>query len=236
MTFTDQIGDAFFLPKTPQRIVCLVPSITELLVALGLEDALVGITKFCEHPARLRKQKQVVGGTKNIRFDKIKALVPELIICNKEENTKAIVQECRQIAPTYVSDIYTIQDTLDLIADFGSILSCAAKAQKMITTINTKQEDFLAFMRGKTKKKVAYFIWKNPWMVAANNTFIQHLLTLNHFENVFVTQSRYPEVSWSKIQQLQEVELILLSSEPYPFQEKNVLELQKIVPNTTQVL
>ena len=116
MKFQDQIGRILELEKTPKRIICLVPSLTELLVDLGLEDCIVGITKFCIHPTHLKQTKAIVGGTKNINVDKIKALNPDIILCNKEENSKEIVKICEEIAPTHVSDIFTINDNLNPVS------------------------------------------------------------------------------------------------------------------------
>ena len=93
MTIFDHLGRKLILQDTPNRIISLVPSQTELLVDLGLQNCLVGITKFCVHPKNLRKDKTVVGGTKSVHFDKIKALRPDVILCNKEENTRYMFQQ-----------------------------------------------------------------------------------------------------------------------------------------------
>ena len=92
ITIKDQLGRLIRLPKNPTRIISLVPSQTELLIDLGLEDKIVGITKFCVHPKHLRKTKKIVGGTKKVSFEKIEALEPDIILCNKEENTKELVE------------------------------------------------------------------------------------------------------------------------------------------------
>src|SRR5690554_2995659 len=98
MEFIDQLNRVVKLSKTPTRIVSLVPSQTELLVDLGLRDNIVGVTKFCVHPNKLRKEKTIVGGTKNVHFEKVTALNPDIVICNKEENTEEIVIELEKIA------------------------------------------------------------------------------------------------------------------------------------------
>ena len=209
------------------RIISLVPSQTELLVDLGLEKNIVGITKFCVHPKHLKESKTIVGGTKNIKIDKIKALKPDFILCNKEENTKEIVTQCQKIATTHVSDIFTIKDTLDLIQLYGKLFSCEIKATELITKINRKLIDFNQFIKQKPNLKVTSFIWKNPWMVAANNTFINHILSLNKFENIFAAENRYPEIELERFTKL-DVDLILLSSEPYPFKQKDIFEIHEI--------
>ncbi|WP_026777029.1 ABC transporter substrate-binding protein [Polaribacter sp. Hel_I_88] len=236
MKFKDQINTVFELKNTPQRIICLVPSITELLVDLGLQNSIVGITKFCVHPSFLIEEKMIVGGTKNIKVDKIKALQPDIILCNKEENTKEIVESCREIAITHVSDIYTIADTLALIHQYGKIFNCEAKSKHIILEILKKHNNFLNFIENKSIKKVAYFIWRKPWMVAASNTFINYLLDTNKFENIFKNQERYPEIDLKELQNLERIDYIFLSSEPYPFKTNHITELQKKFPSTKIIL
>ena len=214
------------------KIISLVPSLTELLVDLGLEKNIVGITKFCVHPKHLKKEKTIVGGTKQVNIDKIKELKPDIILCNKEENTKEIVDSCKEIAPTNVSDIFSIKDTIKLIKFYGDIFSKEKKAIEIINKINFLLVDFKEFISEKKFKKIVYFIWKKPWMVAANNTFINHLLELNNFDNIFKSKERYPEVS---LNELKGVDFIFLSSEPYPFKEKHILELEKAT-NTKAIL
>ena len=236
MEFKDQIGRFLTLNKTPKRIVCLVPSLTELLVDLGLEDDIVGVTKFCIHPAGLKKIKTVVGGTKNINIEKIKALQPDIILCNKEENSKGIVQICEEIAPTHVSDIYTINDNLALIKQYGQVFSVENEASEIIAKINSELSNFKEFIKNKEPKKVVYFIWKNPWMAVGNTTFINHLLLLNKFDNVYQHKERYPEIDLEEMKLNHQLDFVLLSSEPYPFKEKHILEIEKQTQQAKAVL
>lgn len=198
-----------------------------MLVDLGLESSIVGITKFCVHPYHLKQTKTVVGGTKNIHLEKIKQLQPDFILCNKEENTKEIVEQCEQIATTHVSEIYNIQDSIDLIKTYGELLSCRTEASKIIEKINFNLNNFNAFIADKEVLKVAYFIWRKPWMVAANNTFIDYLLELNKFENIYKDKERYPEVEIKNMHLEGNPDLLFLSSEPFPFKEEHALELGK---------
>ncbi|MGR7813669.1 ABC transporter substrate-binding protein [Lacinutrix undariae] len=233
MIVTDQLGKILEFKSTPKRIISLVPSQTELICDLGLEDALVGVTKFCVHPHDTTTNVALVGGTKQIKVDIIKALKPDVILCNKEENTQEIVETCQEIAPVHISDIYTINDTLELIKMYGELFNVNDKALHIYKAIETSKADFLTFIANKPQRKVAYFIWKTPWMVAASNTFIHELLQLNNFENSFKHLSRYPEVSLED-EALQNTDLILLSSEPYPFKEKHIQSLQTTF-KTTQI-
>lgn len=221
----DQLNRTVPIKGAPKRIVSLVPSQTELLFDLGLEDRIVGITKFCVHPLHFKQTKTIVGGTKNIKLEKLKALQPDIILCNKEENTKEMVLQCEQIAPTHVSDIYTLADALTLIQQYGELFSCRTNAQALIQKIEFKRNDFELFMQNRPTKKVAYFIWRKPWMVAASQTFINYLLQLNKFENIYANKERYPEIELKKIRLEGDPELVLLSSEPYPFKEKHAFEI-----------
>lgn len=224
-TLIDSIGTQHFFTKVPQRIISLVPSQTELLVDLGLESKIVGITKFCIHPKDLRSKKAIVGGTKKVDFDKIKALEPDIIICNKEENTLEIVENLRAICPVWVTDIVTVEDNFKIISDFGNLFDCVAEAENWNQKIALAFSDFKNFIHDKPVKKVAYFIWKKPYMVAGSDNFINELLQLNHFENAFANQQRYPEVEPEKINTNGDLDFIFLSSEPYPFKEKDALEM-----------
>ncbi|MAZ71967.1 MAG: cobalamin-binding protein [Flavobacteriaceae bacterium] len=224
MHFKDQLHRKIELTGTPNRIISLVPSQTELLFDLGLRDKIVGITKFCVHPKELRKNKSIVGGTKQVDFKKISALAPDIIICNKEENTKEMVARLETIAPVWVSDIYTIEDTLEMICQFGTLFSVEEKAGEIAEAIITELQAFKNFMGSKPTQKVAYVIWKNPYMVAGQNTFINHLLHLNKFENIFNHKdSRYPQI---RMEELDTADTVLLSTEPFPFKNDDVDQLK----------
>jgi len=231
----DQLNRNILLNTTPKRIISLVPSQTELLHDLGLENSIVGITKFCVHPLHLKLTKEIVGGTKNIKIEKIKALNPDIIICNKEENTKEIVAACQEICTTHVSDIATIEDCIVLINQYGEIFNKRASANKIIDKINCNLKDFKIFIKDKSTLKVAYFIWRKPWMVAANGTFINHMLLLNKFENVYNNLERYPEIELNKLSQ-SNPNTIFLSSEPFPFNNKHVQEILNISANAKILL
>ncbi len=113
--FTDQTGREVSIPSHPQRIISLVPSQTELLFDLGLEEQVAGITKFCVHPEKWFRSKTRIGGTKNIKSALIHQLQPDLIIANKEENVKEQVEELAAHYPVWVSDIHDLQSALDMI-------------------------------------------------------------------------------------------------------------------------
>ena len=224
MEYRDQLDRLLQFSTVPKRIVSLVPSQTELLVDLGLRDAIVGLTKFCVHPNGLIKEKTVVGGTKQVNVDRIKALQPDIILCNKEENTEQMVKDMEAIAPVHVSDIKNIEDTLSLIRMYGDIFKTEEDAHNLVSQIQKKHIAFSKSIDTAVPcKKVAYFIWKDPWMVAGHDTFIDYLLTECGFENTFKnSEGRYPEV---QLEQLQDVDYVFLSSEPFPFADKHIKEL-----------
>ncbi|WP_179320880.1 ABC transporter substrate-binding protein [Winogradskyella helgolandensis] len=228
----DQLKRDIQLNKTPKRIISLVPSQTELLVDLGLEASIVGVTKFCVHPKHLRMSKAVVGGTKQINIEKIKALCPDIILCNKEENTKEIIESLEEIAPIYISDIYNLDDCFELINMYGEIFDIKRTTSTLVSNIQLEREAFQLQFQDKKKLKVAYFIWQQPWMVAASENFIDVMIKEAGFINVFEDEKRYPEIDLNN-SKLKEADFIFLSSEPFPFKAEHILEFQKKFPEKT---
>lgn len=212
--------------SVPIRIISLVPSLTETLFDLGLEDSIVGITKFCVHPQHLKVTKTVVGGTKTLNFEKVKALKPDIVIANKEENTLEMVLELEKICPVIVTEIYTIEDALDMISMLGELFQKRVEAQNWINKIKFSKQELECFVSQLPFRKVAYFIWANPYMVAGNQTFINHLLQLNRFHNIYqCIEGRYPEIELKKIRMEGDPDLIFLSSEPFPFKDEHAFEI-----------
>ncbi|GAB3497721.1 helical backbone metal receptor [Spirosoma knui] len=210
----------------PQRIVSLVPSQTELLFDLGLDAEIVGITKFCIHPADKVREKAIVGGTKTLHLDRIHALNPDLILANKEENTRAQIEELQYHYPVHVTDMTTLSDAVAMIREVGVLVGKPDRAEQMARQI----EQSLRLSFGEPRPSVAYFIWRNPYMVAASDTFIDAMLNVAGFRNAFANQTRYPEVTPAELQAVQP-DLIFLSSEPYPFTEKHSADFQAICPS-----
>jgi ABC-type Fe3+-hydroxamate transport system substrate-binding protein len=211
----------------PLRIVSLVPSQTELLFDLGLGERVVGVTKFCIHPAAARQQATVAGGTKQFDFAKIDALGLDLILGNKEENYQAGIEELAERYPVWVSDITDLPSALAMIREVGALTGTALAATKLAASIDAS---FAALPALGALEPVAYFIWRKPYMVAAGGTFIDDMLRRAGFANVFEGLGRYPEVSAAQLQAAAPAR-IFLSSEPYPFAEKHLAEFQAICPN-----
>jgi len=225
-TFTDQLNREVILPRVPpQRIVSLVPSQTELLAYLGLAGRVVGITKFCVHPTAWRREKTLVGGTKQLHLDRIRALQPDLLIANQEENDRAQVLALAADFPVWVSRVVDLPSALAMIESVGDLTATTARAQALVQSIRESFAELAAF----PVLSAAYLIWRDPYMVSGGDTFIQAMLTAAGFANVFAEQDRYPTVSAAELAAANPA-VILLSSEPYPFREKHLRELQEICP------
>lgn len=223
--FLDQMGTQLNVPSS-KRIISLVPSISELLFALELGDRVVGITKFCIHPQQWFQLKPKIGSTKKVDIEKVKALKPDLIIGNKEENTIEDIDKLREIAPVWISDVNSIEDAYAMILELGKLVYKEEKANLIIS----KWEAYFKnnFNNGKGKR-IIYFIWKNPLMVVGKETYINAFLEKVGYKNV-ITDTRYPFLNELTTLDPEEV---LLSTEPYPFKEKDFQFFQKLFPNAT---
>lgn len=232
--FTDQLGRVVNLQELPpKRIVSLVPSQTELLHYLGLNEEVVGITKFCIHPSHWFRQKTRIGGTKNFKVEAIKQLKADLVIANKEENTQAGIDALTSLGiPVWVSKINSLGSAFDMIKAVSLILNKQEKGHQLVQQIQNSLQQLPTF----TPKRVAYLIWQKPIMVVGGDTYINHLLEqVCGFTNVFSKHNRYPSLS---IEQLQEanIDCLLLSSEPFPFKEKHIAWYRQQLPYTQIIL
>lgn len=233
--YTDQLNKEIILKDPPSRIVSLVPSQTELLYDLGLDNEVVGITKFCVHPDKWFRSKTRVGGTKNIHIDKVRELQPDLVIANKEENLQEQVLALEKIAPVWTSDISTIDDALQMIQAIGELTGKSQNAGFIIEKIKTTLFEIGRMIDTMAMIRTAYLIWKDPYMTAGGDTFIHEIMALAGLRNVFADRERYPEINIGDIQAAG-TELVLLSSEPYPFKEKHIAELAALLPGTKIML
>ncbi|OGX91246.1 cobalamin-binding protein [Hymenobacter coccineus] len=220
------MGRRVAVPFPPQRIVSLVPSQTELLFDLGLGARVVGVTKFCIHPSAARQQATVVGGTKNFDFAKVAACQPDLIIGNKEENYQEGIEQLAAQYPVWLSDVADLPGAQRMIKQVGLITGRAPAAAALATDVAAR---FGALSAVGPPEPVAYLIWRKPYMAAATGTFINDLLARAGFANVFGALGRYPEIAPEQLARAAP-QRILLSSEPYPFKEKHIAELQQICP------
>ncbi|TCD00010.1 cobalamin-binding protein [Pedobacter frigidisoli] len=234
-SFTDQMGREINFDFPPKRIISIVPSQTELLFDLGLDQEIIGLTKFCIHPIEKFAERTKVGGTKKLNIDLIKDLKPDLIIGNKEENTQSDIEELAEYFPVWMSDIFTVEDAMKTIRQIGALVDREPEAAYLNHLISTGFNDLKTLaLQNNIDKKVAYLIWRKPYMAAGKNTFIDDILLTNGMTNV-IKQERYPEITLPQLLTLNP-QLILLSSEPYPFGEKHIEEIQAAIPNTKIML
>lgn len=224
---TDQLGRTIEIPEAPLRIVSVVPSQTELLYDLGLDEEVVGITRFCIHPRDWFLNKNRVGGTKQIDMDRLKSLSPNLIIANKEENTKEELELLMKEYPVWVSDVRDLASALEMIRSIGKLTDRPLAAEELSQKIRKEFETLQAF----PQKSAAYIIWKDPWMTVNNDTFIHEMLKQAGYANCFASSTdRYPEISMEELRKACP-DVVLLSSEPYPFKEKHLDQIRKELPN-----
>lgn len=225
--FTDQMNREVILTEYPPRkIISLVPSITELLFQLGLEKQIAGVTKFCVHPKNACKSKIKIGGTKNIHIEKIKKINPCLVIANKEENVKNQIEGLEKLFPVWMSDVNNFNEAINMILQIGEITGTNKNANEIIQAI---QSNFSKIIIPVRKIKVTYLIWQNPFMTVGGDTFIHSMLSKAGFENVFQSEKRYPEITMQNMIDKQ-TEILILSSEPYPFKEKHQKEFENLLP------
>lgn len=225
ITSTDQLNREHSFAESPRRIVSLVPSITELLCDLGLRDRLVGCTKFCVRPANLKEEITIIGGTKNVKVLKVEALKPDLIIASKEENVKSQVDALEAICPVWVSDVTNVADAIVMIARLGELFGLTEKSKQVIAGNRSTLQALAKPNRG----SALYLIWRDPYMSVGGDTYIHDLLEQLGYTNVCGAERRYPTIEAEEISLLRP-DHILLSSEPYPFAQQHIEELQKLCP------
>ncbi len=217
----------------PKRIISLVPSQTELLYDLGLKNEVIAQTIFCIHPKEMHESKLKIGGTKKLKMDLIKSLQPDLIIGNKEENEQQQIEELMLEFPVWMSDIKDLKDALIMIEQVGVLVGKTEEANKIAENIHLDFEDLLVQTE---TKKCLYLIWRAPWMAAGNDTFINDMMKRMGLINVVSNEfARYPQLTNENLLELNP-ELILLSSEPYPFNEKHIEELKSFLPKAKVLL
>lgn len=226
--YTDALGREIEMPAPPQRIISLCPSLTQTLFDLGCGERVVGRTRFCIHPAQQVAQVTQVGGTKKVNFEKIAQLAPDIIFCVKEENTPEIVDTLAQQHTVFVWDVETLSAALQMITDLGEMTHTQGEAARIRYQIEESWGEF----QGKIpQRKALYFIWKEPYMIVGEHTYIHEVLNYMGIENAGeIFSHRYPEITMEEIAAIKP-ELILLSSEPYPFQMHHIAAFQQIVPD-----
>ena len=226
---TDDLGRNVKIPFPPKRIISAVPSTTEFLFDLGLEERVISKTRFCRYPKDGIARLPNIGGTKNLHIDKIRLLNPDLILANEEENNKEQIESLFEEYPVYVCKVRTFDEALKNILNTGKITGSEPKAFEIANKINA---DFSQLPVVEKQLKVLYLIWKDPYMAVGKETFINSMLEKCGFINAVANHTdRYPKLTTEDIFEINP-DLVFLSSEPFPFESRHSSEIQKILPNS----
>ncbi|PIC56514.1 iron ABC transporter substrate-binding protein [Sporosarcina sp. P12(2017)] len=223
----DHLGRTVVYNFPPKRIVTLCPGITETLFGIGLEKEIVGRTRYCIYPEQA-KNVPAVAGTKDLKLEKIHEVQPDLIIMEKEENTKEMVEILAEFYPVYVAEVQTIGEAYRMITDMGTLTDHEQQSESLVTEIKQAFTELPTLPAA----RVAYVIWQKPYMVAGKDTYINSLLQKLGFITPFVESSdRYPALTEEQFKEAN-LDLVLLSSEPYPFKEKQQIQFQEMLPDS----
>jgi iron complex transport system substrate-binding protein len=223
MTVTDHLERQITLEEGPQRIISLCPAITETLLTLGAN--VVGRTKYCIFPKDTVASIPTVGGTKQIDLEAIETLAPTIIICEKEENTKDIVTSLENRWPTFVCEVNSVDTAYRMIHTVGQLANCDTAATALVENIQQAFQALPTF-----NGRVAYMMWRKPYMAVGDTTYINDLLKTLGFANpIAELEGRYPAVTLAQLADAK-LDYVLLSSEPFPFSEKHIEEFQPALP------
>ncbi len=226
--FRDMLDRTVKIPFPPQRIISLVPSITETLFDLGLEKKIVGITDYCIHPKEKVKEVTKIGGTKNPNIELITDLKPDLIIADKNENTQSQVEKLMKISPVFVMDVNNYEEALSMILLLGTISDRKQEADEMVTAIQNSFQDLQSLDHSKT---VFFPIWKGPCMTINKDTYIHSMIHKIGLINAFAdSDTHYPQVSDQELNDLQP-DFVFLPSEPCSYTPEDVVYCKSLFPN-----
>ena len=211
------------------RIVSLCPSLTELVFDLGRGDELVGRTKFCIHPADRVGAVEKVGGTKNPRIDRVVDLAPDIVLLNEEENRREDAEALERAGVRcHVSFPHTALETAAMVRSIAAAIDARDDGERIAREIEARHERVKRAAAGRTPVRFAYLIWRKPWMTVNGDTFVSALLTDAAGANVFETRAeRYPVVTPEELG-ASDPDVVLLSSEPFPFKPSHADELARL--------
>jgi iron complex transport system substrate-binding protein len=209
------------------KIISLCPSTTLTLFDLGLEKQVIGRTIFCNKPEDKINRVMKFGGTKNPKIDKIRSFSPSHILFNEEENDITHLKVLQDISEIIIHTPTDIPSSIKMIRDYGQIFNCTESASLWAEKITKKYIE----LKNENHKTFTYLylIWKNPYMLAGESTYINSMLSLINGKNLAsqIPNARYPEISFEQINDL-EADFIFLSTEPFPFTEKHIDDFKKI--------
>ena len=213
----DASGVTVEVARPPRRIVSLIPSTTELLCHLGLADAIVGITAYCVEPRAVVRTKRKVGGEKNPDLDAIRALAPDLVIANVEENLREHVEALRAAGvPVWVTYPRTVTDTIRLVREVGALTGTEARAEPLADELERLLGEARAAIAGRPRARVFYPIWRDPYMTIGRDTYVHDVLATVGADNVFGDSDRYPIVTLDEMA-ARAPDVIILPDEPFRF-------------------
>nr|WP_300454499.1 helical backbone metal receptor [Accumulibacter sp.] len=227
MQWPDALGKRHERYPGRPRIVSLVPSLTELLCAIGLADSVVGRTGFCVHPRPLVRHLPKVGGTKGFSLARLRALQPTHVVVNVDENRREEVAALYDFVPhVIVTHPLAPRDNLDLYRLLGGVFGREREADELCRAFEREWVATAVWAASVPRQKVLYLIWRQPWMSVARDTYISRVLAAVGWDTLpFVSLVRYPEIDLPALSR--EVDVVLLSSEPYPFRDKHLRELRQ---------
>jgi ABC-type Fe3+-hydroxamate transport system substrate-binding protein len=248
-TCVDALGRAVQIPHAPQRLVSLVPSITEVLFSFGRGQQVVGITDYCTEPATAVATKTKIGGTKNPDIATILALRPELVFTVAEENRRQDVEQLAAAGvPVYVCAPHTVRDGIDLLWRVADLLDCRSEVMGQMQAIEQDYTETVALVARHQRVRVFCPIWKDPYMTINADTYVHDVLRVCGGDNIFAQRQRrfplaadlgqqpegtgerytkrdrrYPRITLEEMAALRP-EVVLLPDEPYVFSEADVAD------------
>jgi ABC-type Fe3+-hydroxamate transport system substrate-binding protein len=211
----DLLGRTFDFATPPSRVVSLVPSLTETLFDLGAGDVVAGITDFCIFPEGVDLPR--VGGTKNPRVDEIRALAPDLVYVNLEENLERHASHIAEFAPVFVTEPKTVDDVAELINMLGAIHRREQRARELCEELARERGTIASFT-------FAVPIWKKPWMWCGGDTYVSNLVESTGGRNVLHDRERYPSLALDEVLALRP-DVVFLPDEPYVFTDADAAEI-----------
>jgi ABC-type Fe3+-hydroxamate transport system substrate-binding protein len=232
ITAVDDLGGQLRCRRPPIRIVSLVPSVTELLFALGVGDRLIGATRFCDEPAAARRVRRV-GGTKNPDVAQVSALAPDVVLANAEENRREDVEALRAAGiPVFVTYPRTVSGAIDMVRTLGTLLATQDAAEAVALRLEAARDAMVVEVRAAPRLRVFCPIWKRPWMTFNRDTFAHDMLATVGGVNIFADRDeRYPVVEPDAVVRGRP-EVVLLPSEPYHFRERDLSAVDALFVGT----
>jgi ABC-type Fe3+-hydroxamate transport system substrate-binding protein len=216
----------------PCHIVSLCPSITETIFVLGAGDLLSGRTRYCIHPAGKVASVPEIGGTKDPDIEAILKIAPDLVIAEKEENTRRVIEKLEKEIPVFVFSVESFAQALAMISGLGELTGKITRASGLIKRI----EQAFAELPPAEAKTAAYLIWEKPLMAAGKNTFIDAMMEKAGFRNIFRNKSaRYPKISLTELSE-EKPEVLILSTEPCAYTLEDVKRYRRLLPETEVIL